>query len=388
MRPFGTGSAMKADTDPATGPARPTFGQHLVGPLRVAFVLTQDRGGPVDVTVQLASELARRDGVEVRLFAPVPARGAGEVAGLLEESRVEGKGAVGAIRAARRRILDWHPDVVHAQDRRSGLVCSGLRRTVVHTYHGVPDDVPLEWLAGAARPRPSRYTRAVLSADAAVARAVTRTIVVSPDMADVLTRRLKVPARKIVHIDNGLQLPLPLALPVRGPVRRLLFVGLLVPRKGVHVLLDALADPRLPTDLTLRIAGDGPERGALEAQARTLGLADRVEFLGFREDVPKLLGEADAFVLPSQLEQQPLVLIEALGAGLPCLATDVGGVADQLGDDGVVVPPNSAPALADGLLSLLASDVTELGARAARRARDRFSIGRCADRHLELYRSL
>jgi glycosyltransferase involved in cell wall biosynthesis len=386
MRPFGVASAMNSGTDPVTGPSRPSFGQRLSGPLRIAFVLTQDRGGPVDVTVQLAAELARRDGVEVRLFAPVPARGAGEVAGLLEESRVEGKGAVGAIRAARRRILDWRPDVVHAEDRRSGLVCAALRRTVVHTYHGVPDDVPLEWLAGAARPRPPRYTRAVLSADAAVARAVTRTVVVTPMMADVLVRRLRVPARKVVHIDNGLRLPP--ALPIRGPVRRLLFVGLLVPRKGVHLLLDALADPRLPADLTLRVAGDGPERTALEEQAYALGLADRVEFLGFREDVPKLLGEADAFVLPSQLEQQPLVLIEALAAGLPCLATDVGGVADQLGDDGIVVAPNSAPALADGLLTLLGTDVTDLGARAAQRARNRVSIERCANRHLELYRSL
>jgi glycosyltransferase involved in cell wall biosynthesis len=351
----------------------------------VAFVLTQDRGGPVDVTVQLAAELADRDGVEVRIFGPVPARGAGEVAGLLEESVVESKGAVGPMRAARRRILAWEPDVVHAQDRRSGLLCAGLRRKVVHTYHGVPDEVPLAWLAGAARPRPPHYTMAVLSADAAVARAVTRTVVVSPTMADVLTHRLHVPARKIVHIDNGLRLQP--ALPVRGPVRRLLFVGLLVPRKGVHLLLEALTDPRLPGDVTLRVAGDGPEREALEAQAARLGLADRVEFLGFRSDVPKLLADSDAFVLPSLLEQQPLVLIEAMGAGLPCLATDVGGVADLLGPDGLVVAPQAA-ALADGLVALLASDVAGMGSRAAHRARARFSVGTCADRHLELYRSL
>jgi glycosyltransferase involved in cell wall biosynthesis len=349
-------------------------------------VLTQDRGGPVDVTVQLATELAGRDGVQVRIFGPVPARGADEVTGLLEESCVESKAAVGAMRAARQRILAWNPDIIHAQDRRSGLVCATLRRPVVHTYHGVPDDVPPTWLAGQPGPRPSPYTMAVLSADAAVARTVTRTVVVTTGMAEVLAGRLRIPARKIVHIDNGLRLQP--ALPVRSPVRQLLFVGLLIPRKGVHLLLDALADPRLPTDLRLRIAGDGTERAALEARARELGLGSRVEFLGFRTEVAKLLAEADAFVLPSQLEQQPLVLIEAMGAGLPCLATDVGGVADLLGPDGLVVPPGSATALADGLATLLTMNVTDLGFRAARRARARFSISTCADQHLSLYRSL
>ena len=365
---------------------RYAFSPHLTGPLRVAFVLTQDRGGPVDVTVQLAAELAGRDDVEVRLFAPVPARGADRVAAFLEESQVGGKAAVTAIRTARRRIIGWGPHVVHAQDRRAGLVCAGLRRPVVHTYHGVPDDVPPAWLADGTPPGPSRYTKAVLSADAAVARAVSRTVVVSPPMAEFLVRRLRVPERKVLHIDNGLRLPP--ANPPAGPVRRLLFVGLLVPRKGVHLLLEALADPRLPPDLTLSVAGDGPERESLQTRAGELGLAGRVEFLGFRADVPDLLARADAFVLPSLLEQQPLVLIEALGAGLPCLATDVGGVADQLGPDGVVVPAGSAAALTDGLLSLLDLDAGELGRRAALRARDRFSIETCARRHLDLYATL
>lgn len=355
-------------------------------PLRIGYVLTQDRGGPVDVTVGLARRLAAEPDVEVRLFAPAPARDAAAVADLLEVSRVDGKGALGARRAARRRITGWRPDVVHAQDRRSGLVCARLPVPVVHTYHGVPDDVPAGWLAGRGGPGPGRYTRAVLAADALVARAVTRTVVVAPPMREFLVRRLHVPAGRVVHIDNGL--PLPPARPPEGPVRRLLFVGLLVRRKGVHLLLDALADPGAPAGTTLRVVGDGPERGALEAQAARLGVADRVEFVGFREDVPALLGEADALVLPSSLEQQPLVLVEALGAGLPCLATDVGGVADMLGTDGIVVPPDDVPALVAGLRRLVAADAADLGRRAAARARARFSLDACAAAHLELYRRL
>ena len=111
-----------------------TFSNHLAGPLRIAYVLTEDRGVPVELTVQLAAELAGRDGVEVRLFAPVPVRGADEVADILVETQADADAAPSGARALRRRIISWGPHVVHAQDRRAALVCAGLRRPVVHTY--------------------------------------------------------------------------------------------------------------------------------------------------------------------------------------------------------------------------------------------------------------
>ncbi len=362
---------------------------------RVAFLLTQDRGGPVDVTVELARAVQRLPGWEVRLFGPRPARGAERVADIHREILVEGKGATGSIRSARTEILRWRPEIVHAQDRRSGLVCAGLAwgrrgsrpRAVVHTYHGVPDDVTEPWFRGVGGPAPSHYTRAVLAADALVARSITRTVVPAQAMGRFLRSRLGVPAGRIVHVDNGLVLP-PESVR-RGPIRRLLFVGLLVRRKGVHVLLDALADPVLPSDLRLTVAGDGPERESLEQQARRLGLTDRVEFLGFRPDVSSLLADAHAFVLPSAMEQQPLVLIEALGAGKPIVATDVGGVREMVGDAGVVVPAGDPSALAAALQLLVAGDsAEELGERAAARARSRFTVEHCRDEHIALYSHL
>jgi glycosyltransferase involved in cell wall biosynthesis len=363
---------------------------------RLAYLLTQDRGGPVDVTVELALAASRVPGWEVRLFGPRPARGAEQVAHLHTEVLVEGKGAAGAIRRARRQLSAWRPDVLHAQDRRSGLVCAGATwgppragrpGVVVHTYHGVPDDVTQAWFQGGRGGGPSRYTRTVLAADALVARAVTRTVVPASSMARFLRQRLRVPADRLVHIDNGMPLP-PAAVP-RGPVRRLLFVGLLVRRKGVHVLLEAMARAALPPDVTLQVAGDGPERAALEALAAGSRLRGRVEFLGFRADVPALLAGADAFVLPSAMEQQPLVLIEALGAGKPVVATDVGGVAEMVTGAGIVVPPGDAAALARALEQLTtADDATPWGARAAAIARERFSVGTALHRHLTLYTEL
>jgi len=363
---------------------------------RLAFLLTQDRGGPVDVTVELALALSEVPGWTVRVFGPRPARGAERIAALHTEVLVEGKGALGAIRRARQQVGAWRPDVVHAQDRRSGLVCagaawgpqrSGRPRAVVHSYHGVPDDVTEPWFRGVGGPPPSRYTRSVLAADALVARAVTRTVVPAASMGRFLQDRLRVPAHRVVHIDNGLPLP-PASVPA-GPVLRLLFVGLLLRRKGVHVLLEAMARATLSPDVVLQVAGDGPERAELEATADRLGLRDRVTFLGFRSDVPRLLAESDAFVLPSAMEQQPLVLIEALGAGKPVVATDVGGVAEMVAGAGIVVPVGDTAALGRALEHLTTGeDATRWGERAAAVARERFSVETARDRHLSLYTDL
>ncbi len=366
------------------------------GVRRVAYLLTQDRGGPVDVTVELALAMSEAPGWEVRVFGPPPVRGAERIAHVHTEVQVGGKGAVGAIHRARRQVTAWGPDVLHAQDRRSGLVSAGAAwgpsrtgrpQAVVHTYHGVPDDVTEPWFRGDGGSGPSRYTRTVLAADAVVARTVTRTVVPASSMGRFLRDRLRVPADRVVHLDNGL--PLPAASIPTGPVRRLLFVGLLVRRKGVHVLLEALAEAALPPDVTLTVAGDGPERADLEATAARLGLRDRVSFLGFRSDVPQLLAEADAFVLPSAMEQQPLVLIEALGAGKPVVATDVGGVAEMVAGAGTVVPPGDAAALGRALEELVTGgQAARWGERGAAVARARYSVEVARDRHLALYESL
>ncbi|WP_433261930.1 glycosyltransferase family 4 protein [Actinosynnema sp. CS-041913] len=376
--------------------------------MKVAYLLTQDKGGPVDVTVRLAATLAASGEAEVRVFGPVPSRGAELIAGCHEVVSVANKGDLRAGRRARDALRAWRPDVVHAQDRRAGLVSAGLRlrHKVVQTYHGVPDDVRQEWFRGArGAAGPSTYTRTVLAADAGVARFVHRTIVPAPAMRDFLVRRLGVPAHRVAHIDNCVELPVP--CPPLGPVRKLIFVGLLVERKGLLTLLDALARPGvMPPDASLTVIGSGPlcEVAARQAQR---DLAGRVSFLGFRTDVPDQLRRHDALVLPSTMEQQPLVVAEAMAAGKPVVATDTGGVADMLalpegsaGSDGLassgswassggLVPPGDVGALAARLAALFADpDPGRTGRALAERARARFAPDVCAERHLALYREL
>ncbi|SDG06116.1 Glycosyltransferase involved in cell wall bisynthesis [Lentzea fradiae] len=358
---------------------------------RIAYLLTQDSGGPVDVTVRLAAALAKSGDAEVRVFGPRPRRGAELLDPFFEEILVPRKGDVRAARLARAALRSWRPDVVHAQDRRSGLVSAGLSTTgpkIVHTYHGVPDDVEEPWFRGVrGATAPSGYTRAVLAADAAVARVVHRTVVPAREMARFLRDRLYVPPHRMTHIDNCVDEVTP--DPPTGPVRHLVFVGLLVERKGVLTLLDAL-ETSMPDDATLTVIGDGPQRTQAEGRVTRRGLADRVQFLGFRSDVPELLPEHDALVLPSTMEQQPLVVAEAMMAGKPVVATDTGGVADMLGVSGDdLARPGDVTSLAARLRDLFADpDPGATGARLAARARERFTAEVCARRHLDLYRKL
>lgn len=139
---------------------------------------------------------------------------------------------------------------------------------------------------------------------------------------------------------------------------RMLYVGRLAAVKGLPVLLEALEKlaPRFP-ELSLDIAGDGPERAKLEARARELGLGERVRFLGYQsaEGVRDRLRETDVFVMASFAEGVPVVLMEAMAADVPVVATQVAGVPELVeeGVTGLLVPPGDAHALAAKLVRLL-----------------------------------
>jgi glycosyltransferase involved in cell wall biosynthesis len=362
---------------------------------RIAFVLSQDRGGPADVTLALVRAMLEDGQHDVRLFGPPPAQDCDWLDGHFTDMRVDSKGDIGAARRMRAELRAWQPDIVHAQDRRSALVTAGLDRlpggprAVVQTYHGVPDDTTQSWFGGAEHAAaPSVRTRAVLAADALVARVISRIVVPSTTMGAFLTSRLRVPAAKVVHIDNGVFLPR--ARPSHGPIRRLLFVGLLVPRKGLTDLLHALNRPGvMPADCTLAIAGDGPSRHEAEALSRRPPLAGRVHFLGYRTDVADLLIDHDALVLPSRMEQQPLVVAQAMGAGRPVLATRTGGVAEMLeiaGQPDYLAAPGDIDALASTLKRLFENPQPQrLGEKLSARARQRYSAEASAVAHVRLY---
>jgi glycosyltransferase involved in cell wall biosynthesis len=169
----------------------------------------------------------------------------------------------------------------------------------------------------------------------------------------------------------------------------LLVVAALFQRKGVDVLLDALA--RLADDglrPALWIAGQGPARPALEKQARELGLDHQVRFLGERGDIADLLAACDVFILPSRSEGLGVAALEAMAAGRAIVATRVGGLAEAVVDEstGLLVPPADPAALAGALARLLRDPA--LRARLAEAGPARIDAGFRADDLVEAYEDL
>jgi glycosyltransferase involved in cell wall biosynthesis len=180
----------------------------------------------------------------------------------------------------------------------------------------------------------------------------------------------------------------------------LLFVGRLVERKGVHLLLEALAriDPARRPDL--EVVGDGPERARLEARVGELELGARVRLHGFVDEaaLQARLAACDAFVLPAVVDAKGdteglgVVLIEAMGYARPVIASAAGGIVDVVrdGENGLLVPPGDAAALARAIVRLMddPARARALGAEGRRDVAERFAWDAIAGRLATLYRAL
>jgi glycosyltransferase involved in cell wall biosynthesis len=163
----------------------------------------------------------------------------------------------------------------------------------------------------------------------------------------------------------------------------------LVPRKGVDVLLEAFAGlPAQEPAPVLWVAGDGPEGAPLAARAAELGIAERVAFLGRRDDAPDLLEGCDVFVLPSRREGLGVAALEALAAGRPVVASRVGGLGQVVvdGESGLLVPPGDAEALRSALARVVASP--ELREALGRAGPLRVAQGYRADQMVAAYENL
>jgi glycogen(starch) synthase len=195
--------------------------------------------------------------------------------------------------------------------------------------------------------------------------------------------------RNAVDVPATTPAPLPFAPP------RVLCLARLVPAKGQDIALTAFAGlrRRFPA-LRLVLAGDGATRPALERQARVLGIADAVDFLGWVDpaEVPALLNAATVVVLPSRREGLPLAAVEAALMARPVVATRVGGLPEVVidGETGLLVDPEDASGLAAAVARLLERprDAARLGRTARARTRDVLGWKRCVDAYEAIYRAV
>jgi glycosyltransferase involved in cell wall biosynthesis len=278
------------------------------------------------------------------------------------------------------------PDIVHTHGYRADVVDAGAARRMgvatVTTVHG--------FTGGNRKNRLYEYVqiRAFRKFDAVVA--------VSRPLARLLARRgvQEARLRTIVNAWRPVGLPLPRdearrALGVPSDDWRLGFVGRLSAEKGPDVLVDAAS--QLEPAVSLSFIGEGRERGVLEARARTRGFGARVTWHGTVPDAARVLPAFDAIVLSSRTEGTPIVLFEAMAAGVPIVATAVGGVPDVVTDrEAILVPAEDPDALAEAIRSVRADPVSAATRAAAARQRlaDRYATGPWLAAYEAVYREV
>ena len=287
--------------------------------------------------------------------------------------------------------------VVHTHTSKPGVI-GRLAATragvpvIVHTVHGFGFHEETGKLA--------RKAYSVI--ERAAAKWCDRIVTVSEFHRDVALGLGIADPEKILAIPNGVHPARAQSRLSRGEIRSqlgvdddfvILSTGRLAEQKGLEYLIRAL--PLLSgtaRSLQVLLAGDGPLRSELEALAASLGVEDRVQFLGFRDDIGDLLSAADLVALPSLWEGMSISLLEAMAAGKAVVTTTIGSNREVTRDGhaAMLVPPKDPASLAHAIDALMADDVRrrELGTRAGRTQIEHYGMDRMLDAYLDEYARL
>jgi glycosyltransferase involved in cell wall biosynthesis len=366
--------------------------------MRVLFLSTSMGMGGADRQLLSAAQELRARGNEVLIVSLTPLGPMGlqgKAMGLQMESLEMRRGFPdprGLLRL-RRLVRAWRPDVLHSHMVHANLMARALRLVValpvlVSTIHNIYEG---------GRPWMIAYRLTNRLVDAMT--------IISQAAADRFINEGIVPKQLLRVVPNGVDIDLLQDVPAgaRDAHRRALglereFVWAAVGRfetaKDYPNLLRAFAEvlERHPRAVLVLI-GQGSLQRETETLAQDLGLRDRVKFLGVRNDVPELMSAADGYVMSSAWEGMPMVLLEAAAAGLPIVATRVGGNQEVVrdGESGFLVPPGAPDQLAMAMLRLMAlseADRRSMGDRGRDHVRVHYGLSRVVERWEELYRTM
>lgn len=363
--------------------------------MRILFLSTSMGMGGADSQLLSAAQELRGRGHDVLIVSLTPLGPMGFDArrlGLRTESLEMRRGVPdprGLLRLAR-LVRAWRPDVVHSHMVHANLMARALRLVcpvpaLVSTVHNIHE-------GGRIRMAAYRWTNAL----------VDRMTIVSEAAAERFVNDGIIPKELLRIVPNGVDTEQIRRLPAgsREALRQSLeleheFVWLAVGRfevaKDYPNMLRAFARVRAERpDEVLLLVGRGSLQGETEALVRELGLTPAVRFLGVRNDVPVVMSAADAYVMSSAWEGMPMVLLEASAAGLPIVATAVGGNQEVVvdGESGYVVPARDDQALATAMLRLSDRSAAErraMGEKGREHIRANYGVRRVADRWEELY---
>lgn len=361
---------------------------------RIVETIRADRGGAYTNVVQLTDALVEA-GHEAFVVGPFEQRP--EIRGTVVPLDVNREVSLGGdLRAVTRFagiVRELEPDLVHGHGSKGGLLARlgrlGSPRTpVVFTPHLYSFDNYF------ARPAQRHLYRGVERVLAPLASRVTACC-----EAERLSAAKIGPASRTRLVYNGVDPirldsvhPVIAELRARGPV--VCTVAELRDSKGVPRLVDAFAIVReRHPDAQLAIAGDGAERSLVEQRIAAHGLADAAHLLGATPGADQVLAGASLFVNAAYAEGFPYTVIEAMSAGLPVVATDVGGTSEAIGTDGeagILVPPGDTATLAEAITALLDDPdrARRLGAAAHRRYEEHFTAERMVAAAFAVYGEL
>jgi glycosyltransferase involved in cell wall biosynthesis len=380
-------------------------------PIRVMRIIARlNVGGPAIHTILLTDRM-RQEGFATTLVTGVTGPSEGDMMDLAARKGVQpvilptlgrelspGNDAR-TITQLYRLMRRERPDVVHTHTAKAGTVgriAAWLARVpvVIHTFHG-------HVLSGYFSPL---KTRAFIQIERLLARATDRILVLGePQLRDIQGFGIG-RAEQFRCVPLGLELDGFLDCErLRGRLRRELgfavetpligIVARLVPIKGHGVFLQAAREVAAARpDARFLIIGDGELRAHLEKEARSLGIADRVLFTGFRSDLPEIYADLDVVALSSFNEGLPVTIIEALAAARPVVATEVGAVRDLIepGQTGWLSPAGNSESMARGIVRLLdhPEAARRMGEAGRRHVFPRLSIDRLVGDLAALYREV
>lgn len=286
--------------------------------------------------------------------------------------------------ALKRWFKTLRPDIIHLHSSKAGLVgrlsAAGLGIPVVFTAHGWSFTEGVSALSTLLYRHLERWVSPLAD----------RVITVSDYDRNRALNLQVVPANKMQTIHNGMPELATEEPPRRWHGGRIIMVARFEQPKDHLLLLDAVA--QLQGTFQLQLVGDGPLLAQAQAKARQLRLDDKVEFCGSRHDVAALLQQADIFVLASRWEGLPLTILEAMRAGLPVVASEVGGVAEAVTqrETGFTVPHGDASLFTQALQQLL-DDPTlaqQFGQAGQQKFRQQFTFANMLQQTLLLYQEL
>ena len=370
--------------------------------LRVLFLIDSLGHGGAEHLLAAYLERLPRLGVDPAVVA-LQEKGGNPVAAVIEAAGVPVR-TLGIERLRERTayrrvagaVAEAAPDVVHTQ-----LEFANILGTIAASRAGIPClstihslDRPAAWSRDAAHFRVMAWV---------LRRRADRVIAVSRSARDHFVGRAHLDRDRVVTIYNGIdtsrfgggadRAQTRAALGVAPDARVATTVAVLRRPKGIDDMIEAVGSIAIAIPgMRYLVVGDGEHGPSLRNHAIAAGVSDQIVFAGARSDVAALLAASDVFVLPSHTEALPTALIEAMAAGLPVVATDVGGVPEMVerGASALLVPPHRPDLLAEALIRILSSPLqaAAMGKTGSRLAAERFDIGRQAQRLVNEYRLL